>query len=242
MDFWQTIQVLFRRWYVTLPAFLLSILLAAAVYSSVQKVYVSGAVIVLTEPLTGASQPADTSKPRDVMNPLLNFDRGLSTSAAILIQALSTPEAASELGTPPGGDTWFEVSNGSTNPELLITGPFIFITGNSTSRDGAKDIVQRVEKRAVEELATRQKEVKAPASTYISAVEVVAPTTGEAAGGSRIRSAAAAGALALMGSLAATFGFESFAQHRARRRREGAGTVEDDLPDLEPMLEPSQGR
>jgi hypothetical protein len=240
MDFWQTIQVVFRRWYVALPAFVLSIALAAAVYGSVKKVYISGAVLVLTEPLTGPSQPADTTKPRDVMNPLLNFDRGLSTSATILIQALSTPETAADLGTPPGGDTWFEVSNGSTNPELLITGPFIFITGNSTSRDGAKDIVKKVEQRAQVELASRQKQVKAPASTYITAVEVVAPTTGEAAGGSRIRSAAAAGALALLGSLAATFGFESFMQHRVRRRKDRgeSGESDDDVP--APVLEPSR--
>ncbi len=224
MDFWQTFQVIYRRWYVALPALVLSILLALAVFSSVKKVYVSGAVLVLTEPLTGASQPADPSKPRDVMNPLLNFDRGLSTSAAILIQALSAPEVASELGGPPGGDTWFEVTNGSTNPELLISGPFIFITGHSTSREGAKDIVRKVERRAQVELANRQKEVAAPASTYITAVGVVEPTTGEAASGSRVRAAAAAGALALIGSLAITFAFESFLQHRARRR-------EDDDPD-----------
>jgi hypothetical protein len=242
MDFWSTIQVVFRRWYVALPAFLLSIVLAAVVYGSVQKVYVSGSVLVLTQPLTGSSQPADVDKPRDLVNPLLNFDRGLSTSAAILIQALSTPETASELGAPPGADTWFEVSNGSTNPELLITGPFIFITGNSSSKAGATDIVRKVQARAQVELANRQKEVKAPASTYITAVEVVAPTTGEAAGGSRIRSAAAAGALAMLASLAATFGFESYALARARRREREGPDDPDGLPDAVPILEPSRGR
>jgi hypothetical protein len=242
MDFWSTIQVVFRRWYVALPAFLLSILLAAAVYGSVKRVYVSGSVLVLTQPLTGSSQPADVAKPRDLMNPLLNFDRGLSTSAAILIQALSTPEAASELGAPPGTDTWFAVSNGSTNPELLITGPFIFITGNSSSKAGATDIVRKVEARAQVELANRQKEVQAPASTYITAVEVVAPTTGEAAGGSRIRSAAAAGALAMLASLAATFGFESVTQARRRRRERDGSAGSDGLPEAVPVLEPSPGR
>lgn len=235
MDFWSTIQVVFRRWYVALPAFVLSVVLAAVVYGSVQKVYVSGSVLVLTQPLTGSSQPADPDKPRDLMNPLLNFDRGLSTSAAILIQALSTPETAAELGVPPGGDTWFEVSNGSTNPELLITGPFVFITGNSSTKEGAKDIVRKVAQRAQFELADRQKEVKAPESTYITAVEVVSPTTGETAGGSRIRSAAAAGALAMIASLAATFGFESFMQARQRRRERDP----DGKPGSAPVLEPS---
>src|SRR5919198_480277 len=123
MDFWQTVLVVFRRWYVALPAFLLSILAAVGVYSTVPRTFVSSSVLVLTLPTTGASQPADPARPRDQINPLLNFDKGLSTSATILIQALSTPEAATELGVPPGGDTWFEVTNGSSNPELLITGP-----------------------------------------------------------------------------------------------------------------------
>jgi hypothetical protein len=239
MDFWQTILVVFRRWYVALPAFLLSILGALAVYTSVPKVYVSGSVLVLTQPITGSSQPADQTKPRDQTNPLLNFDKGLSTSAAILIQALSTPETASELGVPPGGDTYFEVSNGSSNPELLITGPFLFIKGNSGTKEGAIDIVRKVADRAHVELANRQKELNAPASTYITAVEVVAPTTPEAQGGSRVRSAAAAAGLGIIGSLAATFGFESAMQARRRRRERGEP---DDSPDghVAGALEPSR--
>ncbi|MFL6143620.1 MAG: hypothetical protein ACJ72N_17380 [Labedaea sp.] len=241
MDFWQTIQVVFRRWYVALPAFVLSLLLAAGVYASVPKVYESVSVLVLTLPNTGASQPGEPSKAPDLTNPLLNFDKGLSTSAAILIQALSTPETATELGAPPGSDTWFQASNGSSNPELLITGPFVFIQGNSDTANGAKDIVHKVVDRARIELAARQKEVDAPASTYITAVEVVAPTTPESRSGSRIRAAAAAAALAILGGLAATFGFESVVEARKRRTRRPTGPDEPD--DVRPtVLEPSLGR
>src|SRR5262249_5271124 len=137
MDFWQTVMVVVRRWYIAAPAFLLSILGAVAVYASVPKTYSSTAVLVLTLPTTGASQPADPKHPPDLVNPLLNFDKGLSTSAAILIQALSTPETAQDLGVPPGGQTWFQVTNGSNNPELLITGPFVFVQGNSNTKAGA---------------------------------------------------------------------------------------------------------
>jgi hypothetical protein len=235
MDFWQTILVVFRRWYVALPAFLLSILAALGVYASVPRTYVSTSVLVLTLPTTGSSQPADLDRPRDQINPLLNFDKGLSTSATILIQAISTPETAAELGVPPGSDTWFEVTNGSSNPELLITGPFIFIQGNSGTAAGAVDIVRKVEERARIELANRQREVQAPSSTYISAVEVVQPTEPEAKGGSRIRSAGAAFALALFLSLAATYAFESVMQVRGRRAK-----PKGDHPEaaLEPSLQP----
>jgi hypothetical protein len=241
MDFWQTVMVVFRRWYVALPAFLLSMLAAVGVYASVPRTYVSTSVLVLTLPTTGASQPADATRARDQINPLLNFDKGLSTSATILIQALSTPETATELGVPPGSDTWFEVTNGSSNPELLITGPFIFVQGNSGTSAGAIDIVRKVEDRARAELANRQREVQAPSSTYISAVEVVPPTTPETKGGSRVRSAAAAFALGLFGSLAATFAFESVTQYRRRRaerRAEPDGDGDVAAAALEPSLRP----
>jgi hypothetical protein len=232
MDFWQTISILFRRWYVALPAFLLSILAALAVYASIPKVYVSTSVLVLTLPTTGSTLPADADKPRDQTNPLLNFDRGLSTSAAILIQALGTPEVAADLGVPPGSETYFTVSNGSTNPELMITGPFVFIQGHSATSDGAMDIVRKVSERADVELADRQRELKAPPSTFITAVKVVPPTTAEAQGGNRVRPAAAAMALGIIGSLAVTFGFESFMQAR-RRRQDRAVPAAPDEPVLE---------
>ena len=35
MDFWRTVMVLFRRWYITLPAFVMTLGVAAAAASSV---------------------------------------------------------------------------------------------------------------------------------------------------------------------------------------------------------------
>lgn len=55
MDFWGTVVVLFRRWYVTLTAFALAVGATLAVYASIPTVYVSTAVLVLTIPTTGGS-------------------------------------------------------------------------------------------------------------------------------------------------------------------------------------------
>ena len=219
MDFWRTVLVVFRRWYVTFPAFVLSIGITAAVYSSVPQVYSSTSIIVLTTPLTGGSQPVDPQQPSGITNPLLNFDRGLSMSASIVIQALGTPETAAALGVVPGGDTTYTVGNGSSNPELLTTGPFIFITGESASAESAQDIVTRVAQRARAELADRQRTLDVPAATYITAVDVVPPTTPQARGESRKRAAAATFGLGVLGSLSAAFGVESFCDARRERRR-----------------------
>jgi len=139
-------------------------------------------------------------------------------SASMLIQTLSTPEAVASLGISPGGDTSYEVNNGSTNPELLQSGPFIFIEGTSASPEDAQDIVRRVSALAPKDLAMRQKELDAPTSTYITVTEVVPPTTPEPLKVKKFRAAGAAGTLAVLASLAAAFAFESIASHRKLRR------------------------
>lgn len=217
MDFWSTVLVLFKRWYVAVPAFVASLGIAAVVYASVPVQYVSTSVLVLTTPTTGPTEQADQTEPPGITNPLLDFSQGLSLSASILIQALNTPETASSLGVEPNGATSYEVSNGSTNPELLTTGPFVFITGQSYSSDDAQAIVRKVADVARIDLAHRQSELDAPPSTYISIHEVVAPTTSQAPKGSRLRAAGVAGLLSVIGGLASVYAFESYATRRRGR-------------------------
>jgi hypothetical protein len=219
VDFWRTVLVLFRRWYVVLPAVALTMGAAFAVYSSIPVRYESSSVLVLTSPRTGPSTSPDPDRPPVPLNPLLNFDQGLNTSAAIVIQALLKPELAVQLGALPGGDTTYEVNNGSINPELLITGPFVFITGESTSAAGAEGIVRRVAAQARAELASQQLRVDAPRDTYIAIDEVVPPTAPKELRAGKARSAAATLGLGAFAALAAAFAAESIAAARRERRR-----------------------
>ena len=214
MDFWQTVKVVFRRWYVSVPTFLAALGVATLMYGSVPTQYVSTSVLLLTTPTTGATERIDAKEPEALTNPLLNFDRGLSLSASILIQALTAPETAASLGMSPNGGTSYEVTNGSTNPEALESGPFVFIQGTSITPQGARDIVRRVSALAVQDLAKRQKQLKVPASTYVTVNEVVPPTEPEVRKVRKLRAAGAAGVLAGLASLAAVFAFESIATRR----------------------------
>jgi capsular polysaccharide biosynthesis protein len=217
MDFWRTLRVLVRRWYVVVPAFLLTVGAAALVFTSVPPTYVSYGVLVLNTPVTGSIEPNDPKSEVGLVNPLLNFDQGLSMSGSILIQALSHPETSAELGVLPDSPTRYKVHNGSTNPELLTSGPFIVIDGESTTAADARSIVQRVAERAVVELAKRQESLQAPKSTYITVNQVVSATTPEELNGSKARAAASALAVGMAVSLFAAFAFESFATRRRRR-------------------------
>lgn len=218
MDFWGTVLVLFRRWYVVLPAFALSVAAAAGVYSTVPTTYTSSAVLVLTTPTTGGSLPSNPRFPNGLTNPLLNFDRGLNVSASILIAAMGTPEMAAELGAVEGGDTAFAVTNGGSNLESLATGPYLFVEGESSSPEAARDIVKRVIARAKLELVTRQRAVKAPRATYITAYEAVPPTIPQAQRGRKLRAVAAAVGVGVAAGLCAAFAVESFVTSRRARR------------------------
>ncbi|MEO3869602.1 hypothetical protein ABGB18_12295 [Nonomuraea sp. B12E4] len=218
MDFWGTVLVIVRRWYVTIPMFLLTLAGTYAIYMSVPTQYVSNAVLVLTTPITGGTQPAEPGKKLARTNPLLNFDWGLNMTATILIQALNTSETVAELGVVPGGPVSYVVTNGNSNPETLATGPFVFIEGKGPTAEAAGTIVRQVIQQADVELAERQRWLNAPVSTYIQAHEMVRPTVAEAQRTSKLRAAAGAALLGGMGSLVSAFATES-ALAALRRRR-----------------------
>jgi hypothetical protein len=218
MDFWGTILVLLRRWYITLPVFVLAVLATGAVYFSRPVQYVSSSVLLLTAPTTGATQYTDLKHPAELTNPLLNFDQGLSDDAALLVHALSAPEVYSQLGVSPLGDPTFQVTNGSNNPELLINSPFVFITAQSTSPGKVQGLITQVAQRARQELAKQEREVKAPPSTSIVISEAIPPTIPQRLSGTRLRPALTALAGGVIASIAAAFAGESIMTRPGRRR------------------------
>jgi hypothetical protein len=232
MDFWRTVLVIFRRWYISVPAFVATLVLAGAAFSAVPIQYESGSVLVLTTPLAGGTQATDAKHPNALTNPLLTFDRSLALTASIVIQQMNSPETELALGVVPGGTTEYRVTNGSTNPELLETGPFLFVQGTGPTPEAARDVVAKASAKATQVLEVRQTEIGAPESTHITVQVVVPPTAGQPLLGSPLRAFAATGALAGLTSLAAVFGFESLMYHRRRRRaaREQAAARVDPVP------------
>ena len=217
MDFWGTVLVLFRRWYISVPAFALAVAAAFGVYATIPTVYVSHAVLMLTTPTGGGVVPPDPKMPMPRINPMLNFEHGLSVTASVLIAALGTPETARELGVEEGGDTEYQVTNGSSNLESLATGPLVFVEANSVDPERATRMARRVIERAKVELRDRQTAVNAPRGTYITLYEAVPPTAPQPQQGRRLRATAAALGLGLFASLAATFAVENLITRRRSR-------------------------
>ena len=245
MDFWRTILVLVRRWYVVIPVLLLSLGGAFLVYRSVEPVYVSNAVIALTTPTTGGSLPYQKNRPNPEINPLLNSDRGLSLAASLLIAALNAPDLASSMGAPPGGEIVLDVNNGTTNVENLATGPLVYISCEAPTGELAQGIVARVSRQARAELRKRELQVRAPMSTYIVMTDVVPATVPEEQQGRKSRPALIAMLAGGMAALTAGYGAESFAV--ARRSKRAARQLEqlgdpDDLDGVDALRAMEQAR
>ncbi|SDC92452.1 hypothetical protein [Actinokineospora iranica] len=229
MDFWKTLLVLLKRWYVALPVFVVTVGAAGAVYAAAPLHYESTGVIVLTSPSSGPTSSAD--KVSGQTNPLLAFESSLAISASIMVQSINTPEVVKQLGADKPDHTF-----------VLIGGfegsPFISVKTESVSEQGARDLVVQVLDRAKKELTKRQEALNAPPSTFIGVDDVVPPTEPEPLRGSKLRAAAVALALALVASLSTVFAVESY-QNRRRKRSGGEGGDQPgdhlgDLPGDEP--------
>jgi hypothetical protein len=223
MDFWKAILGLARRKLIMIPLLGSTIAVGLAGYSLTPLHYVSSTTMVLVPPAKGGTLSQDPTKPTDLTNPMLNFSNNLKTASSILIQAINTPEVAVALGVVKHGPTQLTVDDGRTNPELLDSnGPFIYVVGDSTSRPEAMDVVLRAQARLRQELVDRQKALGAPPETYLTMVDVVAPTTAKVTRAQRIKIGGIAFVLSLVLGLAMAYAWQRV---RASRQRVEQGEL-----------------
>jgi hypothetical protein len=183
MDFWKTILDLARGRFVGPPIAVLAIAAASVAYFLVPTTYVSSASMVLTTPTSGGTLPTNPRESSGLTNPLLQFNDGLRTTAGILILSMNAPEMMARLGIVKDGDTQILINDGRTNPELLgisTNGPFVYIEVESKSPAKASATVASASQLIRDQLADRQRALKAPPTTYITITDVAPPTTPEA--------------------------------------------------------------
>jgi len=218
MDFWKTIGVLLRRWYVSVPVFVVSLALGGGVFFKTPTQYEATGTMVLTAPTAGASVAIDPSKATGPGNPLLDFEGSLTITTQLLIQSLSSPAVQQQIATEGGSGT-FTAGDGNTG------GPFVVILADAKSPALAELTVNLALKYAQNELDARQKNLNAPPTTFIGTQSVVSPTTAT----TKISGKLKAGGIALVGglvlSLLVAYGIESFS---TRRRKRAAEEPDDD--------------
>jgi hypothetical protein len=231
MDFWKTMGILLRRWYVSVPIFTVSLALGGAVFYTVHTQYESTGTLVLTAPPSGGVtqlNPKDATGPG---NPLLDFEGSLTITTQLLIQSLSSPTVQQAIADKGGVGT-YQAGDGETG------GPFVVVIADATSPAQAEKTVTLALQTAKDELNQRQKALDAPASTYIVTQIVVPPTPATTKIGSKVKAGGIALALGLVLSLAAAYAVESVSTNRRRRRAAQAGgsDLDDELLD-DPLLD-----
>jgi hypothetical protein len=177
MGFWKTLFGLARRGFVGPPVLGLALIAAGLVFMLTPTQYVSTGFMVLTTPKGGGV--IDPSKPETTTNPLLQFNTSLKTTAAILIQAINTPQREAALGLGPGSGAKLSVSDGTTSGSVMATaqtGPFIYVQVTSTNPSQTRDLVVRAEQSIRGDLNSRQQQLQAPPLTYLTLADVIAPT------------------------------------------------------------------
>ena len=206
MDFWKAVLALARRKLVILPLLGLAIVAALAGYSLTPLHYVSSATMVLAPPAFGRTLSLNPAEQAYMTNPMLSLGNDLKTASTILIFAMNAPDAAAELGAAEGGPTQLTIDDGRSNPKLLDgNGPFVYVVGESTSRAEARNVVVRAEHQMRKELLDRQKSLGAPPETYLTMVDVVAPTTPKVTRLDKVKVGGAAFALSLILGLSAAY-------------------------------------
>jgi hypothetical protein len=210
VDFAKSLMVLLRRWYVALPALVISLGLSAAVYESVPAKYESRGTVMLLSSSSGAS--AGGTAKTGLTNPLLSIDGSLTLTSTALIQVVQSPEVAQDI-YDHGGTAAYTVG------DAQLGGPFINVDATGGSPAEVQRTVLMVLQRAAVELRNREIAYKAPVTTYIQIDDLVPPTAAKQLLGSKVRAAGAALALALAFSLSSAFMIESLIENRREKRR-----------------------
>jgi hypothetical protein len=160
-------RALLVRWYISVPGFLLSLVLASVAFSHFPLQYTSSGTAVLVQPKRPELYSA---------NPLLTFDPSLNTTTLILVQALSAPMVSAQLGLTPGEDTYTVKNGGSSAVSDGQEQPFISVTAQSTSPEKTRGIVLGVMDQARQELTDRQINLRVATRNYIRLDSVVDAT------------------------------------------------------------------
>jgi hypothetical protein len=215
VDFRQTITALGRRWYVSIPVFVLVVGMIGLITVSSKHQYESTGTVVLREPSLAQNGGRAGGGPP---NPFLTFPDSLSTDAQLLVQSLNSPTAAAAIAAL-GGTATFVASNGGRN------GPFIMVTADSLTAGPAAKTVALAFKYVAQELEQREKALGAPPISYIILDDVVTPTDPALKIGGKSRLAMAALIMALAATLTVTSLADAYLRRRAGRRAEPVPAV-----------------
>ena len=157
-----------RRWYITVPGILLSLIIASTVFNYVPPKYTSSGIAVLVR--------QNNPTVPNAINPVVGSDGTFTTATLTLMQALDTPTVKAELGLKKGVDD-FTINNvGKAAAASGGDRPFLYITTQSSSPQKSTEIVDDVIAAARQKLRELQNDSNVRPQNQIRVESVVDAT------------------------------------------------------------------
>ncbi|MCX5611398.1 MULTISPECIES: O-antigen ligase [unclassified Streptomyces] len=202
--------VLRRRWYVIVPAVLLSLLAALHLYRSVPVAYQSQSSVALLD------STANSQLPPAFGNPISNAGGSLVVTADVLIRTLSGADAARDLH-----------SLGVTDPYTVgfaanTSGPLLTLTVTGTDRAKVLEETNTLTAFAGEQLNALQAAAKVQPGYFVQTAQVVLPQTPVPQLKSRYQQVLGVLILGVSGGFTLSFVADALLAARRRRRESSA--------------------
>lgn len=224
MDFWDLTKLLFRRWYVTAPLLVVTVLIGGWTYTSVEPDYKAVSYVQLIPP------PTPTTKDAQIRNPWVELGLGSLNTAATYATADS-----SFLGQLKG--------MGLSDNVVIDTGypaPIATITVIASSKSQAVNTVDAVVRHFEETVKGLQDAYGVQQASLIDTRRLDTGKNLEETGGKVKRALIAVLGAGIIITVGVTVGFDAIARRLARRRSRNAAAPDDEASDdsVEQLREP----
>ena len=240
VDIFDSVRLVFRRWWLTLPLLMMTVGAALLVSSEIQPEYRAQASVLIVGPAVRESLriPGEFEN----LNPLIDQPSALETVATVLALSMSGPEVTSTLereGLSPD----FELGTQRGVPIVLIE-----------TRAGEDEVAVASARRLAElidaQVRLQQDEADVPVAEQVTTSVIQLASAGGADYGGRTRVRIMIFALGVGLTLALVFLLEANSRRRAVRRSQhgdgdddtGSGAENDDDSDLPPPAQEASGR
>jgi len=222
VEFWTSVKVVLRRWYVVLPALLLTAALSVALINNIKPSYrATGSVVLLRTqppPNTNCTNPYDC----------LDYQ---STQLASVIAIAATDQSFASRLVAAGASPTYTVTGPSNNNGQNPT-PVVSLTETARSEATAMKSYEILTDQLNQVLSERQRSVgiKPTDPTFVSAVALTAPQHASRLIGTRVKALVVVITMGVILAIALAFAVDSAASARKRRRRDDRRpAAEDDL-------------
>jgi hypothetical protein len=225
VDFWSSVKVLAKRWYIVAAGLALTLAAALGVNFLISPSYTATGSVVL-------SVPPNLPERAESLNPYLAYGN-LEVAAKVVASAMNQPSVVREQRRQ-GASGSFVVD---LDPER--SSPIITVDSRAATAPAAIRTVEVVTAGVQQQLADRQKALGAPQNTWITATTVVVPEEANRAIGSRLRAISAVVVLGSIATLSLAFAVEGWSQGKERDAAASSARYRAAMPPPPPQPPPA---